>query len=123
MAYCNGTIDCTGTPDGYADASGYARPYTGTEVFPAFGVTTRPVAHTVSDLCSQPFWPRYQIAIQSPCTSATAYRFPVSTRLPMSLIPMVSGVPSGRSAMSFLIVTSLAAEVPVALNGLPSSAK
>src|SRR3954471_7420258 len=71
---------------------------------PGLAVTTKPCAHfavgAAAGLKNQAFWPRYQIAVQSPWTSARAYVWPAEARAPWSEMYMVSGVPFGRRPRS-----------------------
>src|SRR5215211_4792128 len=86
-------------PAGYADCSGYARPYTGTEVLPAFGFTTRPglakASGAEAGLLNHASAPRYQTATQSPSRCATTYFEPAAARAPMSETTVVLSDPSG----------------------------
>src|SRR5687768_12076269 len=74
------------------------------EVLPALGLATKPKDHNAlgapDGLWNQALLPRYQIAVQSPLTSAMANCCPASTRAPMSETRIVLGVPSGRKPLS-----------------------
>ncbi len=71
---------------------------------PGPGVTTKPSAHFAvgaeAGLKNHACWPRYQIAVQSPWTSARAYVWPAEARAPWSETYIVSGVPLGRRPRS-----------------------
>ncbi len=73
---------------------------------PAFGVTTVPLAWTAvgcfAGFLNQAFWPRYQIAVQSPSWPATAYCWPVETREARSFTSIVESPPPGRRPMSLI---------------------
>ncbi len=88
--------------DGYADASGYARPNTGIAAEPAGVTTWRAVvplatANRPPGSSNHAFWPPYQIAVHSPWTPATTKLCPataLSVTSAACVVPLLAFWPS-----------------------------